>query len=114
MRPTDRGSSSLPEQKTPYVCRKRYDGSPFLEHPKLEGKPEVLLAADDHLQDKHQETMNPTPVHELEDFLQTWLYFGFLSEALCLNSRKDQDESSARLASSSGENRSQELVDQII
>lgn len=73
------------EQETvPYVCTKAYDEGPFLTYPIREGKPQALpaLSVPGNLHFWQYEQHHPTPKQELEAFLQTWLFFGLVSEIL--------------------------------
>ena len=71
--------------EVPHVCRKSYDGGPFLTYPIREGKGYVLPAASStsgQLPFWQHEKLHPTPKDELESFFQTWLFFGLLHEIL--------------------------------
>ncbi len=57
----------------PYVCSKAWDRLPFLEYMERENWNEAQLIGMD---DSHQRNEA-----EILDFLQTWLFFGLLSEA---------------------------------
>lgn len=63
----------------PYVCKKDYDGGPFLTYPArredLNPVRPVVLSEFSHLN-----PLNAMPVAELEAFIQTWLFFGLLTE----------------------------------
>jgi hypothetical protein len=85
--PFYRGNPPIPIPRTPYISKERYDGGPWVSYPSRRGK---LLSVWDgknfNLQEYHRsERVNPTPLLELEPFVQTWLYFGLLSEFLCVN-----------------------------
>ena len=63
----------------PYVCREAYDGGPFSTYSSRRKGPDALEPA------KRSEYTNYTslismPIAELEEFLQTWLFFGLLEE----------------------------------
>ena len=85
--PFHRGNPPIPIPKTPYISKERYDGGLWTSYPSRRG---WQLSAWDgkyfDLQEYHRsERVNPTPLAELEPFIQTWLYFGLLSEFLCVN-----------------------------
>ena len=66
-----------------YVCSKPYDGGSFLGYPTRENKPHGMPSADDgagSLSYLRYERLHPTPNNELEDFFQTWLFFGLIHE----------------------------------
>ena len=69
----------------PYVCRKDYDGGPFLAYPIIEHVPHAL-PQDGTIPDStpycQHELLYPTPKQEQEDFLQRWLFFGLIHEIL--------------------------------
>jgi hypothetical protein len=83
--PTYRGTPPIPVPRTPYVSRTRYDGGPWDSYPARMGM-SSLSAWDgntfDQLEYHRLERLNPTPLEDLEQFLQTWLYFGLLAEFL--------------------------------
>lgn len=64
-----------------------HDGGPWVSYPSRKGKP--LSAWDGKTFDlgeyHRSQRVNPTPLEELEPFIQTWLYFGLLAEFLCVN-----------------------------
>lgn len=69
----------------PFVCRKEYDGGDFLSYPIREGVSHALPVygkipgvSPYWLHEQHHKT----PVDELEDFFQRWLFFGLISEVL--------------------------------
>lgn len=63
------------------VCWEDYDGGPFLTYPLRKGRA-YMVPAVGHLPYLDHERLHPTPVSELESFLQTWLFFGLLHEIL--------------------------------
>ncbi|KAL8727566.1 MAG: hypothetical protein Q9166_005972 [cf. Caloplaca sp. 2 TL-2023] len=65
----------------PYVCVEKYDGGSFLTYPERQGKGSFLEAVRDS-QYRNSKGMIPTPLVELEAFIQTWLFFGLLTEIL--------------------------------
>ncbi|KAL8723901.1 MAG: hypothetical protein Q9181_007091 [Wetmoreana brouardii] len=65
----------------PYVCREDYDGGPFLTYPIRQGKAHVLVAVEE-LRHRYDPSLILLPVVELEDLIQTWLFFGLLREVL--------------------------------
>lgn len=88
--PTPKDASLDGLGKVPYVCEKPYDGGPFITFPQRLGKPQAMLtalASSDYTSYWQYERVHPTPVDELEDFLQTWLFFGLGHEILgtCFN-----------------------------
>ena len=104
--PHDRGNPPIPVPKTRYVCHQRYDGGPFLSYPVRVGKAEAGAASFDLMDYQRVERVNPTPLREKESFVQTWLYFGFICEFLCANTKGDSSGSSTPEGS-------QEIIDQI-
>ena len=104
--PFNRGSPPIPVPKTLYVCHQRYDGGPFLSYPMRVGKAEAGTAFSDLANYHRSERVNPTPLRDKESFVQTWLYFGFISEFLYANA-KDETTGSPELEGS------QEIIDQI-
>ena len=91
--PSNRGNPPIPIPKTLYVCHQRYDGGPFLSYPTRVGKAEASVAFFDMMNYQRAERVNPTPLHDKEYFIQTWLYFGFICEFLCANSKDDPNDS---------------------
>jgi hypothetical protein len=83
--PHYRGDPPTQIPKVPYVSTSRYDGTPFLSYPAKAGMPHAhnVLDDDDVLNYRLVEHFNPTPIRELESFMQTWLFFGFIAEAIC-------------------------------
>lgn len=65
------------QDAVPYVCRESYDRGPFLTYPVRMGRTHVLPNAGAVL-----DQYNPTPTQDLEDFFQTWLFFGLINEFL--------------------------------
>ena len=104
--PTHRGDPPIPIPQTPYVCQQQYDGGPFLSYPIRIGKPEAGAAFFDLINYQRTERVNPTPLGDQESFIQTWLFFGFIAEFLCANSKDDADQSIRPEGS-------QEVIDQI-
>ncbi|KAG0651411.1 hypothetical protein D0Z07_1659 [Hyphodiscus hymeniophilus] len=104
--PANSGNSLIPIQRTPYVCQQRYDGSPFLSYPRRVGKAEAGAALSDLMNYRRSERVNPTPIREQESFVQTWLYFGFIAEFLCANSKEGTPNSLKPEGS-------QEIIDQL-
>lgn len=83
--PTPMHSLHRGSKTVPYVCKKFYDGGPFLTYPIREGKPHVLPATSitpGQLPCWQYEKLHPTPKEELESFFQTWLFFGLIHEML--------------------------------
>lgn len=69
--------SPLDPIEVPYSCTSDYDGGPMLEYPirrgwKVKYSPYGIRYLDEN-------SVKPTNA-KLEDFIQTWLYFGFLHE----------------------------------
>jgi hypothetical protein len=104
--PHNRGNPPIPVPETPYVCHQRYDGGPFLSYPMRVGKAEAGAAFFDLMDYQRAERVNPTPLRDKESFIQTWLYFGFISEFLCANSKDASPDSSAQEGS-------QETIDKV-
>ncbi|MCJ1426053.1 hypothetical protein MMC29_003955 [Sticta canariensis] len=63
------------------VCEEDYDGGPFLTYPLRKDRAYMVPAAG-HVSYLDYELLYPTPVSELESFLQAWLFFGLLREIL--------------------------------
>jgi len=78
--PHYRNDLEIPQ--TLYVCKKRYDGGPFLSYPERVGKAHFGSVHPDSMPFRHTERANPTPVPDMEDFIQTWLFFGLIAEFL--------------------------------
>ncbi|RDW92343.1 hypothetical protein BP5796_01737 [Coleophoma crateriformis] len=74
-----------PVPKTPYVCEERYDRLPFLTYPVRQGRTATGKAWFDLIDYFRAERVKPTPLPELESFVQTWLLFGLIFEFLDLN-----------------------------
>jgi hypothetical protein len=56
------------------------------------GKAEAGAASFDLMNYQRAERVNPTPLRDKEAFIQTWLYFGFICEFLCANSKDNSTE----------------------
>ena len=72
-------------ETVPYVCKKSYDGGPFLTYPIRENKPHVIpdpANGSDKMPFWEYEKRHPTPNEEFEAFCQTWLFFGLINELL--------------------------------
>ena len=81
--PTTRTVPGL--ETVPYVCKKPYDGGPFLTYPVRENKPEVIVDSANgagKLPFWEYQKNHPTPNEEFEAFCQTWLFFGLINELL--------------------------------
>ncbi|KAL8689351.1 MAG: hypothetical protein Q9224_004658 [Gallowayella concinna] len=65
----------------PYVCRDEYDGGPFLTYPARLG-PSNSLALEIQLDYDIVGRVPQASCAELESFVQTWVFFGLLTEAL--------------------------------
>ena len=63
----------------PYVADEDYLGVPFLSYPIQKGFSHALRGQSEF---RIYNTLHPTPVADLERFLQTWLFFGLLQEVL--------------------------------
>ncbi|POR38277.1 Uncharacterized protein TPAR_01537 [Tolypocladium paradoxum] len=83
---------SAPTERCPYVCAEEWDGGVYRMYPQRKGLsrlvpeglrliPEVPIPADQPF----LEGLYPTPLEELQPFLQTWLFFGLVAEFLGLN-----------------------------
>ncbi|MCJ1451181.1 hypothetical protein MMC28_001516 [Mycoblastus sanguinarius] len=83
--PTPKNSVRSEPAFVPYVCKKEYDGQPFLTYPIREGVP-YALPPDGNVPGGspywQHEQIYPTPKQELEDFFQRWLFFGLINEIL--------------------------------
>jgi hypothetical protein len=104
-----RGGPPKPLPKTPYLARERYDGGPFLSYAVRKRKATAALDETpfDLVQWTRSNELNPTPVEEQASFLQTWLYFGLLSEMAGANAA---DEASFDPASTKAVDRVYEKV----
>jgi hypothetical protein len=81
--PHYRGDPPTQMPKVPYVSTVRYDGTPYLSYPEKAGMSHAQHGWDGGTQQyRLAESLNPTPIRELESFMQTWLFFGFIAEAL--------------------------------
>ena len=71
-------------ETVPYVCKKPYDGGPFLTYPIRENRPEIIPDAANAGKKFlwEYEQLHPTPNKEFEAFCQTWLFFGLINELL--------------------------------
>ncbi|OAA70034.1 HET domain protein [Akanthomyces lecanii RCEF 1005] len=78
---------SLPE--TPYICQVESQGQVFRTYPSQQGKADWFPTAHAELgvppPSSHRGQINPMEDASAPSFLQTWLYFGILSEFLGLN-----------------------------
>ncbi|KND93687.1 hypothetical protein TOPH_01923 [Tolypocladium ophioglossoides CBS 100239] len=83
---------SAPTERCPYVCVEAWDGGVYRMYPQRKGRsrlvptglrqiPDVPTPADQPF----LEELYPTPLEELQPFLQTWLFFGLVAEFLGLN-----------------------------
>ena len=63
----------------PYVCREAYDGGPFLTYP-VRKKEFNALANETGIFNTDINGVISKPIAELEAFIQTWLFFGLLTE----------------------------------
>ena len=68
----------------PHVCKKPYDGGPFLTYPVREDRPEFTLdparMAKEILRKSGKD--DPSQTKDFEAFCQTWLFFGLIHELL--------------------------------
>ena len=72
-------------ETVPYVCKKSYDGGPFLTYPIRENRPQVIsdpANGSGKMPSWEYEKRHPTPNEEFEAFCQTWLFFGLINELL--------------------------------
>jgi hypothetical protein len=111
--PTNRGNPPIPIPRTPYVCRERYDGGPFLSYPSRVGKPEATGASFDLVKYQLSEWVSATPVQDQESFVQSWLYFGFIAELLCATSTDTPKNTSIEPGASAARTASTEIIDAI-
>ena len=65
------------QDAVPYVCREPYDRGPFLTYPVRMGRTHVLPNAG-----AVPGQCDPTSTRDLENFFQTWLFFGLINEFL--------------------------------
>ncbi|MCJ1389969.1 hypothetical protein MMC18_002827 [Xylographa bjoerkii] len=72
----------------PYVADKDYLGVPFLSYPIQKGFSHAIPIRGQS-EFRVYNTLHPTPVADLERFLQTWLFFGLLQEVLGPSYRHD-------------------------
>jgi len=84
--PIPKSSVRKENDRVPYLCRQDYDGGPFLSYPErlgitpklcvegAEGKARGLFLPG------HKAHLQSLSKHELEPFLQTWLFFGLIHE----------------------------------
>ncbi|MCJ1377943.1 hypothetical protein MMC17_001039 [Xylographa soralifera] len=76
-----RGAVLTEVDLVPYVADKDYLGVPFLSYPVQKGFSHALSISGQS-EFRVYNTLHPTPVPDLERFLQTWLFFGLLQEVL--------------------------------
>ena len=69
------------DELIPYVAYEDYQGISFKSYPQLKGFDHAIPKPHQHSFAGH-EAHHPTPVNQLERFLQTWLFFGLLQEVL--------------------------------
>ncbi|KAI4140163.1 MAG: hypothetical protein L6R39_005923 [Caloplaca ligustica] len=79
--PLPRDVASPGPSAVPYVCEEEYDGGPFLTYPVRRGMIKTLDAPS-RSQYVDFPRLLPKPTAKLEAFIQTWLFFGLLSEFL--------------------------------
>lgn len=91
--PAHRGNPPLSTPRTPYVCQERYDGGPWLSYPERVGKSISAWngSSFDYTEYHRSSKANPTPIPELESFLQTWLYFGLIAEFAGINASSEDN-----------------------
>ncbi|KAL7917865.1 hypothetical protein ACQKWADRAFT_305659 [Trichoderma austrokoningii] len=88
-------SPATPPRKTPYVCDELWDGGPFKTYPIRKGKVRLVPSHLRHFLgpgvflEPYHELLYPTPMEEIQPFLQTWLWFGLFAEMLGLNETSD-------------------------
>lgn len=108
--PIHRGEPPIPVPRTPYVSSERYDGGPWMSYPARKGR--TLTAWNgtsfDLIEHYRSERANPTPLKDLEPFIQTWLYFGLLVEFSGINLSSLEEDSSVLTDSTS-----KDVVDRI-
>ncbi|KAL8826722.1 MAG: hypothetical protein Q9170_007297 [Blastenia crenularia] len=63
----------------PYVCKEEYDGGPFLTYP-TRRKGTNPLGNETEMVNAYINRVSSESITELESFLQTWLFFGLLTE----------------------------------
>ncbi|PNY23089.1 Uncharacterized protein TCAP_06963 [Tolypocladium capitatum] len=83
---------SAPTERCPYVCAEGWDGGVYRMYPQRTGLSRLVPRA---LRDMSEvpapadqpflEGLYPTPLEELQPFLQTWFFFGLAAEFLGLN-----------------------------
>jgi hypothetical protein len=107
--PAYRGDPPIPVPRTPYLSREKYDGGPWMSYPTRKGRPipEWDGTKLDHMAYYSAQWVNPRPTAEEESFLQTWLYFGLISEFTGANA-SNSDGDSAPLDTGS-----KEILDQL-
>ena len=76
-----RGAVLTEVDLVPYVADEDYLGVPFLSYPIQKGFSHALPILGQS-EFRVYNTLHPTPVADLERFLQTWLFFGLLQEVL--------------------------------
>lgn len=81
---------STPDQ-APYLCLEQWDGGLFRTYSHRKNRTSIIPVMLRQVPDlpppeqPYLENLYPTPKEELQPFVQTWLYFGMLSEMLGLN-----------------------------
>jgi hypothetical protein len=79
--PLPRGAELNENDIVPYISSTDYLGVPFLSYPQNKGYEHAIPQPDRPNFSTH-EGVHPTPNDQLASFLQTWLFFGMLQEAL--------------------------------
>jgi hypothetical protein len=79
--PMPKGARLSENDIVPYISSTDYLGFPFLSYPQKQGYHHVIPQPDCPKFSTH-EAVHPTPDDKLASFLQTWLFFGMLQEAL--------------------------------
>jgi hypothetical protein len=96
LQPFHRAQSSIVE-RTPYVCKERYDGSPWASYPARKGRVGLSLIDGvmfNPLEVEVSMRLNLISLEEQQNLIQNWLYFGLIAEFLGANSADSQDGSS--------------------
>jgi hypothetical protein len=110
--PHYRGNHPTPVPKTPYLCKERYDCGPFLSYPARVGRPHAGTVYVDRQRYARIERINPTPILDQDSFIQTWLFFGLITEFIGANSEDAQDQSSSPTKDNKSQS-SKEIISQL-
>jgi len=94
--PSHRGEPPMEVPTTPYVCVERYDLGPWLSYPDRKGRPISAWNGMDFDQAEYirSERVKDTATssEELEQFIQSWAFFGLLAEFIGINLKGSEED----------------------